>query len=162
MVLITMSTVLRVLFASIVVVSIQPPVSRVRNTSSDMNALQVNIQSINTSKRLLQAVVEQRSIDVVLLQEVWCPKEEVKLHNFLQPILKLRKDNQYGGVGILVQKNAKVVHCKEYESSNLEAVWADVQLGNERILFGSVYINVGALAEINHLDVILERIIPGC
>ena len=59
-----------------------------------------------------------------------------------------------------IQKNAKVVRCKEYETSNLEAVWADVQIGNERILFGSIYINVGAMAEIDHFDAVLERITP--
>ena len=86
----------------------------------------------------------------MILQEVWSPKEEFKLHNFLQHIFKPRVNYQFGGVGILVPKNAKVVYCKEYEMPDLDSVWADVQLGNERI--GSVYINVGEISEINHLD----------
>lgn len=130
----------------------------VQYSASDMNVLQVNIQSINTSKRLLQTAAANHSADVILLQEVWSPKEEVGIHNFLPPIIKSRENNQFGGVAILAQKNAKIVHWKEYEIPQLEAVWAEVQIGSERILCGSVYINVGKTAEIHLLDSVLDRI----
>ena len=124
-----------------------------------MNILQTNIQSINTSTHLLSSVINKYDVDVVLIQEVWKPKANINIHNFLKPILKLRTQNNYGGVGIFVRKNAKIVYRKEYEVDGLEAVWAEVKVDKVKVLCGSVYINVGKIREIDLLDKALEGIV---
>ena len=125
-----------------------------------MNVLQVNIQSVNTSIALLKSVVEKYSVDLVLLQEVWSPKPNFSLPKFQQPIIRSRPGNRNGGgVAILGRNNLKLVHHPEFERSGLEAVWVESILPNgPRILFGSIYINVGKVKEIHLLDNLLETI----
>jgi len=48
-----------------------------------MKILQNNIQSINTSLPLLRLTVQKLNIDIILLQEVWHPKEEsINIRNY--------------------------------------------------------------------------------
>ena len=91
-----------------------------------------------------------------MLQEVWTPKEEIRLKDFQSPILKLRSENAYGGVAILAHKNVKFVRCPQFEDPNLEAIWADVKVGKVRTVVGSVYVNVGILEQLTFLDKVIE------
>ena len=104
-----------------------------------MRILQNNIQSINTSLPLLKATVTKREIDVILLQEIWKPQEEIQIYNFQPPIIKTRDENDFGGVAILVSENCKMVNRKEFEVKGLEAVWAEIKVGGIQIIVGSVY-----------------------
>ena len=76
---------------------------------SNMRVLQSNIQSINTSKSLLNAAISRNNADVVVLQEVWQPFDEMIFHGFSKPVMKLREDRVGGGVAIAVSKKAKMV-----------------------------------------------------
>ena len=127
-------------------------------SSANMRLLQSNIQSINTSKSLLNAAITKNEIDVVVLQEVWKPKDEMILHGFNKPVLKLR-DTLGGGVAIAVSDKAMCVKADKYDMKGLEAVWADVKVGKVRTMVGSVYINVGKIKEIELLDKVLERVL---
>ena len=51
----------------------------------------------------------------------------------------------------------KVVHRKELEVDGLEATWVEIQINKAKILFASVYINVGKIEEIVLLDKVLEK-----
>ena len=115
---------------------------------------------MNTSIALLKSVVEKYSVDLVLLQEVWSPKPNFSLPKFQQPIIRSRPGNRNGGgVAILGRNNLKLVHHPEFERFGLEAVWVESILPNgPRILFGSIYINVGKVKEIHLLDNLLETI----
>ena len=126
-----------------------------------MNVLQLNIQSVNSSESLLRAAIKKNNVDLVLLQEIWLPKEKFGIHGFQPPILRTRKDN-YGGVGIIARNSLKVVHRKEYEVSGLEATWVEscIPKSSSRILFGSIYINGGKLNQIALLDKALSVISP--
>jgi len=74
----------------------------VQFTSKDMKILQNNIQSINTSLPLLRLAVQKLNIDIILLQEIWHPKDDfIKIHNYTSPIVNLRKCNEGGGVAII-------------------------------------------------------------
>ena len=128
--------------------SIAHQITSVQYISNTMKLLQSNIQSINTSKSLVNFSILKNEIDVVLLQEVWTPYEEIRFKDFQKPIQKLRSKNTYGGVAIAAHKRAKIVHCPEYDVDGLEAIWADVKIENIRTIVGSVYINVGKVEEL--------------
>ena len=52
-----------------------------------------------------------------------------------------------------------MVPCNQYDVGDLEAVWADVKVGNIRTLIGSVYVNVGKLKDLELLDKALDKIL---
>ena len=105
---------------------------------NNMRVLQSNIQSINTSKGLMNAAISRNDVDVVALQEVWHPSGDMIFRGFSKPILKLRDSRVGGGVGIAVSNKAKMVSCKHYEVPGLEAVWAEVKVDHIKTLIGSV------------------------
>ena len=132
----------------------------VQFTLNDMKILQNNIQSINTSLPLLRLTVQKLNIDIILLQEIWHPKDDIiSIRNYTPPIVKLRKCNEGGGVAIITRKNVKTVPLKEYDTDGLEAVWADVKVGNVRTVIGSVYIPPGDDNALHLLDDVIERIL---
>jgi len=93
-----------------------------------MKILQNNIQSINTCLTLLCHTVQKLNIDIILLQEIWHPiYKKINIHNYTQPIVKVRKGSEGGGVAIISRRNVKQVQLKDYEVEGLEAVWADVK-----------------------------------
>ena len=89
-----------------------------------MRILQNNIQSINTSKNLVNLAIKRNIADVVLLQEIWRPSSDMIFSDFQKPIIKLRENKEGGGVGIAAHREVKMVCRKEYEVNDLEAVWA--------------------------------------
>ena len=62
------------------------------HSSNSMRVLQNNIQSINTSKAFLNAAISRNNVDVVVLQEVWHPSDDLIFHGFRKPTMKLRDD----------------------------------------------------------------------
>ena len=127
----------------------------VQFTLKDMKILQNNTQSINTSLPLLRLAVQKLNIDIILLQEIWHPKDDcIKIHNYT-PIVKLRKGSEGGGVAIITRKNVKMVPLLEYDMDGLEAVWADVKVGNIRTVIGSVYIPPGDDSALLLLDEVM-------
>ena len=101
-------------------------------------------------------MVDKHNVDVVLLQETWSPKNP-SLNDFQRPLLLPRGDG-FGGVGIWVRKNVKVVEHKNLQVSGLEAIWAEVMLKNVRCLVGSIYININKLEDIVKLGNVIDRI----
>ena len=107
----------------------------------------------------MNAAISRNDVDVVALQEVWHPSEDMIFRGFSKPILKLRDSRVGGGVGIAVSNKAKMVSCKHYEVPGLEAVWAEVKVDHIKTLIGSVYINVGKLNDLELLDKVLDKIL---
>ena len=125
-----------------------------------MKILQNNIQSINTSLTLLRHTVQKLNIDIILLQETWHPTDKsINIHNYTQPIVKVRKGSEGGGVAIISRRNVKQVQLKDYEVEGLEAVWADVKVGNIRTVVGSVYIAPGDDNALELLDEVIGKIL---
>ena len=75
---------------------IKHPQQAAHPTFSDMNVLQVNTQSVNTSQAQLTEIMKKHDVDVLLLQEIWNPKPSITFHNYLQPLWKLRDTDNYG------------------------------------------------------------------
>ena len=94
------------------------------------------------------------------MQEIWHPKDNnINIRNYTQPIVKVRNSNEGGGVAIIARKNVKMVHLKEYDTDALEAVWADVKVGNIRTVVGSVYIPPGDDGALDLLDEVIGKIL---
>lgn len=152
--------VLVLLFVQIAMVIILHIVLIVLLMLVDMRLLQTNIQSINTSQPLLRHAVQRLHIDVILLQEIWHPADgKINIYNYTHAIIKTRQSSQGGGVAIIAHRNVKVVHLKEYEVDNLEAVWADVMVGKVRTVVGSVYIPPGDIVALSKLDSVVGEIV---
>ena len=123
-----------------------------------MRIFQSNIQSINTSKHLVNIAIQKHDIDVVLLQEVWHPSGEMVFKDFQKPYTKLRVGRVGGGVAVAVSSKVKMVKRPEYEVDGLEAVWAEVRKEGVQTIVGSVYINVGKIDQLRLLDQVVENI----
>ena len=123
-----------------------------------MNVLQINCQSLRTSKALIAQALSKYDVDVLVAQEVWKPPNPF-FFNYLNPFLKLRSDeSRAGGVGIWIRKEAKAVRLKKLEVEGLEAVWAEVKVGRIRCLVGSVYVNVNQVQQIKKLGEVLLQV----
>jgi len=66
-------------------------VRTVLHTDKDMRCLQANVQSLNTSKLLLEMAIQRHQPDVLLLQEVWQPKEKDCIKDFVVAAIKTRR-----------------------------------------------------------------------
>ena len=62
-------------------------------------------------------------------------------------------------MAIFCTGDAKVVDLTEFQVENLEACWADIMVNGERLVFGSVYINVGKINEIEILEKVMTKIL---
>ena len=123
-----------------------------------MKILQANVQSINTSKLLMEMVIQRHQPDILLLQEVWCPKEIPVFSDFLPPLVKIRNDKKGGGVAIYTHKKVKCVPLSKYDIDGVEAVWAEVMSGNTRITLGSAYIPPGEFQQLKRFGEQLVRV----
>ena len=109
---------------------------------------------------LLRVVVNRHNADLVLLQEVWHPKEEIFIgKNYRLVASNLREDREGGGVVILAHSRVKAVEKKEYENNDLEATWAEVMVNGIRGVVGSVYIPPTLIEKYTILDNVIESII---
>ena len=125
-----------------------------------MKCLQCNIQSISTSLPLLRLTAERLNIDVILLQEIWNPTEgSFSIKNFLPPLTKIRTGKVGGGVAIGAHKRVRLVHLKEFDVPDLEAIWAEICVGKVRTVIGSIYIPPGDIDAIDLLDDVISRIL---
>ena len=62
-------------------------------------------------------------------------------------------------IAIFCTNEANIVNLVEYQVDNLEAYWCNVMANSERIVLGSVYINVGKIGEIGILEQVITRIL---
>ena len=101
------------------------------------------MQSINTSLPLIRQCVQRLHIDISLLQEIWHPTDgSFNIRNYSQPITKIRKNGEGGGVAIVPHRTVKCVHLKEFDVDGLEAVWADVMTRFELLLDQYIFLPV--------------------
>ena len=123
-----------------------------------MKLIQLNIRSLNTSTNMMDMLVARRNPDILLLQEVWQPKNQALIKGFQPPIMKLRHNSRGGGVAIYTKKAGKQIYLPKYEVNDLEAVWAEVMIGNKRTVVGSVYIPPGKINEMRIFKRVLNKV----
>ena len=123
--------------------------------------MQANLRSFHTSRNLLEMCAAVRKSKLLLAQEIWAEKESITLRDFHPPLIKSRVNKEGGGVAIFVHKTVKWVQLTKYDTAGLEAVWAEVEIGNNRAVIGSVYIPRGQIKQIellrNQLRVICDE-----
>ena len=103
-------------------------------------------------------VIQRHQPDILLLQEVWCPKEIPVFRDFLPPLVKIRNDKKGGGIAIYTHKKVKCVPLSKYDIDGVEAVWAEVMSGNTRITLGSAYIPPGEFQQLKRFGEQLVRV----
>ena len=81
------------------------------------------------------------------------------MRDFLPPLIKQRENQEGGGVAIFVHKTAKVVQLHKYDVKGLEAIWAEVMIGEVRVVAGSVYIPPG---QFNHMILLRDQLKKVC
>ena len=80
------------------------------------------------------------------------------MRDFLPPLIKQREHQEGGGVAIFVHKTAKVVQLHKYDIKGLEAIWAEIMIGEVRVVAGSVYIPPGQFNQMILLREQLQKI----
>ena len=117
-----------------------------------MNFLQLNVRSLDTSQHIIKDYLKTNKCDVVALSEIWNPKDTKTFQNMgFNGQLKIRSDGSGGGVALFVHKTVKTLIRPDLEHPELEAVWAEVQLGQKRTLIASIYIPP---SKIQHLKIL--------
>ena len=136
-----------------------------RNILIVMLLLQLNIQSINSSRALLKEAVDRLNVDVILLQEVWTPEVPISLPDFQPAVHRARpasvyseQQTKFGGVALLFRNSVKAVERPEFNVPGLEATWVEMCFGPKQILVGSVYINVNQVDQLHLLDSVIARV----
>ena len=98
------------------------PVNTARYIYINMKLLQANLQSLNTSRKLTDLVIQRHRPDVLLLQELWSSNDTVFIKDFAISAIKLRVNKMGGGVAICTHKKVKCVRLQEYETDGVEVV----------------------------------------
>ncbi len=125
-----------------------------------MRLLQLNCQSLNTSKAILQDYVDRHKIDLVCITETWVQPAALKFKNWT-PIPLLHPKDQYGGAAILARPGVKIVRNSLLENDQDEFVWANVSINGKIHTIGSLYIRPGKFTHVQHLRNILIGMHPG-
>ena len=101
----------------------------------------VNVRSLGKKLDLFEA--ESKHCDTITLSETWLSKRdnnnELHLSHFHPPVRQDRADDPHGGVAIYVRNN---LYCKprpDLHVNNLEAVWIETKMNQEKLLVASFY-----------------------
>ena len=112
--------------------------------------LQVNICGLSQRSQLcLDKYINENLADVVFLSETKCT--EMNTFTNFNSILKQNKINptQQGGVAILAQQSITVDRLGYLERDDIDAIFAVVTIGNNRLLVSSVYIPPNSPQKLN-------------
>ena len=106
---------------------------------------QANIRSLNTSFDTLDTICARLEFEVVCLSEIWHP-DTIITNNIKKKwhwISSERDNKGGGGVGIMINKQLKIIERKDLKRNDVEAVWCNIYNNDLQILLCSVYIPPG-------------------
>ncbi len=107
-----------------------------------MRIAQINCSGISKFTRSkLHSYVDEKKIDVLCLQETWLKDDKFSFKKWT-PNINNATDG-YGGVAILTHPTVKAVKLEKLKHKDLEAVWSKIQVGNQTVIIGSVYVRPG-------------------
>ncbi len=122
--------------------------------SANMKILQLNCSGFTKELNIqLSRYVEDKKAEILCLQETFAKDRQTTFKNW-RPYLKPSADG-YGGVAIFVSPTVKSAPCDSLMDSNLEAVWARIQVAGKEAILGSVYIRPG---QTNKVDILQNKI----
>lgn len=129
------------------------PITHNNHKMSSFKILQVNIRSLNTSKRYLEQYVDNNNINLVTLSKTWNDKSYISFKNWnCNNLFSNRATDNYGGVAILPNNGSKIVRRKDLEDDELELVWAEVEIDKTKIMLASVYIPPGKTNQLRKFE----------
>ena len=106
-----------------------------------LSIIHINARSLRRKLDLLDSEVTDHK--VITTSETWLSADiknnEISIDGYHPPVRKDRSDDPHGGVAIYV-KNSLI--CKERHDlsiSQLEAVWIETKIGQDKLLIGSFY-----------------------
>ena len=112
------------------------------NNLNYLKCVHLNGQGIREKVDLLEA--ETTGYDIITVSETWLKEKEgndqLTLRGYHEPIRRDRPGDQLGGgVAIYVKENLGVNHEKNMDIQGLEAVWATINTGRQKILVSAMY-----------------------
>ena len=115
------------------------PLCRVQ--PKELSIIHITARSLRRKLDLLDSEVTDH--DVITISETWLSADfknsEISINGYHPPVRKDRSDDPHGGVAIYV-KNSLI--CKERHDLSipqLEAVWIETKIGQDKLLIGSFY-----------------------
>ena len=114
-------------------------------TKGQLSIALINARSIRNKIDLIAPESEQ--FDIITVCETWLKPtdkdESIKLPNYHTPLRRDRLHQAYGGVAIYIKEYLSFTPRPDLQVDNLEAVWVELNLGNEKILVGAFYMAPG-------------------
>lgn len=109
-------------------------------THTTMRALQLNIQSLNTSGTYLAHFVDTKSILLAAISETNNKQDFLKFKDWKTEFKNRLDGTAHGGVALLAHPTVKMVRRRDYDVFDLEVVWAQIEINKVATNVVSVYI----------------------
>jgi hypothetical protein len=107
----------------------------------DLCAVHINACSIRNKLDIIEA--ESNHFDIITVSETWLSESisnnSILLTNFHPPIRQDRPHDPHGGVAIYLRNNLSCKPRPDLKVANLEAVWVETKLKQDKLLVGSFY-----------------------
>ena len=112
------------------------------DTTRDLTICHINAQSILNKLELI--ALELGHFDIITVSETWLgpsiSSTEIMLPGYQEPI-RFDRNRQGGGVAIYFKNSVPFIERNDLLVQNVEAVWAELNLCNRKVLIGSFYIH---------------------
>ena len=99
----------------------------------------MNARSLRRKLDLLDSEVTNH--DVITISETWLSADiknnEISINGYRPPVRKDRSDDPNGGVAIYVKNNLICKERHDLSIPQLEAVWIETKIGQDKLLIGS-------------------------
>ena len=111
-----------------------------KNLKCSLSIININAHQITNKVDII--AYEAHHHDIITVSETWLhkdsKKDSLKIDGFHEPVRKDRNCDG-GGVAIYVKNNLPCKHRQDLEIPDLEAVWVETYINNEKLLVGSFY-----------------------
>ena len=107
----------------------------------ELSIININARSLRRKLDLLDSKVTDH--DVITMLETWLSADtknnEISTNGYHPPVRKDRSDDPHGGVAIYVQNRLICKERQDLSIPQLEAVWTETKIGQDKFLIGSFY-----------------------
>ena len=114
-------------------------------THRQTNSNKISIIHLNANRiknKIDQIELQTKDIDIITVSETWLTPDinddTITLKGFHKPIRKDR-EGEGGGVAIYVKDNLILKPRPDLNLQNLEAVWVETKIDNDKLIVGSFY-----------------------
>ena len=122
----------------------------------------INAQSMLNKLDLI--AVELGDFDVITVSETWLDQSitnsSITISGYQEPI-RLDRNRHGGGVAIYFKQNVPFIERSDLIIPNVEAVWAEINLCNKKVLVGCFYIHP-RFQDWNLVELAIEQALQSC